>query len=117
VQVANNVAALESALAIAREEARSGFYIAQVERMRSKVEKAKGALAGAEQSLSDAESDLASEHERVSRVKADADRIAGLPPEARAAAELAKRDQEAAARSAWRENHQAQRATAKAKGN
>ncbi len=51
IQVENSVAALEAALAAAREEAKSQFFVDQVSRMEFKVEKAKAALADAEAAL------------------------------------------------------------------
>ena len=66
----NNVAALEAALVIARERAKSQFFVDQVARMEAKVARAVEEVAGAQEALATAQVELAAEKERVAALDA-----------------------------------------------
>lgn len=83
ISVENTPAALEAALAAAREQAKSQFFVDQVARAENKLERAKAEVEAAKQSLANAKEELAAEKDRV---KAEAERRKAEEAEAAAAA-------------------------------
>jgi hypothetical protein len=114
IKVENSVAALEAALAEAREYEKTQFFVDAVAKAQAKVEKAQADVAGAREALANAKAELEAEHARVREAKTEADRIAALPEAERALAIAAAEDQKAAERAARRERDAEARAKAKA---